>query len=179
MLRGSCVNRQAWKRCTLLPTPSSTTFDRENALTAPGGGGVFSFSTISTTVSGASTISYETAPTSGNQKRLLKRSQAIYFKDDLSASLAVGTIESKALLHHSQSLALTAGVVTGVYGSLVTSSMLTTEAGFIAVGSDYWTTSPVPTYDSTHFYLVTKVTEPFGNRAAVTFDSYWLLQSSS
>lgn len=148
-------------------------------LTAPSAGAVFTFAAVATAASGASALTYETAPTSGYQKRLLKQSRAFYFKDDLTAALGLGAVESKALLHHSESLALTAGLISSVYGSTVTSGMLTTEAGYVAVGSDYWTTSSIPTYDDAHFYLVTKVTEPFGNRAAVTYDAYSLLATEA
>jgi RHS repeat-associated protein len=144
-------------------------------ISPPSGAALLAFSAVATAASSASTIAYETAPSSGYEKRLLKQSRAYYFKDDLSAVLALGTVESKALLHHAEALALTGGLISSVYGSSVTSTILTTEGGFVAHGSDYWSTSSVPTYDEDHFYLVTKVTEPFGNRAAVTYDTYDLL----
>ncbi|WP_394826074.1 SpvB/TcaC N-terminal domain-containing protein [Pendulispora albinea] len=145
-------------------------------LDVPAGDQLLSFNAVASAVANAAEIPYEATPTpTAFQKRLLKKQRAIYYKDDLAGPLPFGGVESRALVHRSQGLTLTAGLVTSTYGARVTSDVLVVEGGYFAVAGDHWAPSAVPTYDAEHFYLVTKATEPFGNTSSVTYDAYSLL----
>lgn len=164
--------------------PISTTSYQLHGLAAPStAGDVLSFSTVKSAVDDATVIPYDASPGSGHKLRVLSKQRVTYYKNDLSAEIAFGSlepIESLALVHHQEQLALTGGLVTGVYNppplTTVTSTMLTTEGGYIEDSNgDYWAPSPRPIYDAAKFYLPTGLVEPFGNQSSVTYDDYGLL----
>ena len=150
-----------------------------HGLAEPSGTGILSLSTVKAAVDGASVIAYTDTPGTGHKLRVLSKQRSYYYANSLSATpLALGTIESLALVHHQEQLALSAGLITGVYNTpttTVTSTMLTSECGYVAESGDYWAPSARPIYDATKFYLSTGLVEPFGNQSSVTYDSYKLL----
>ena len=62
-----------------------------------------------------SEITYEDQPTSGKQHRLIEHVRTLYRKDDLSALLPLGVVESLALPGESYQLAFTPGLLAQVY----------------------------------------------------------------
>ncbi len=118
----------------------------------------------------ATTIAYEANPDSTQlQKRCVKELRHQYLRDDLSGPLDFGAIESHALQYKAYALAFTDTLLTNLYGSFVTSSMITGEGRYAAFESAYWIQSNTIEYDSTSFYLPVKVTDPFGGE----YDSIW------
>ncbi|MFV8749406.1 SpvB/TcaC N-terminal domain-containing protein [Nannocystaceae bacterium ST9] len=118
----------------------------------------------------------------GTKKRLLSRSRTRYFADDLSAPLAFGTVESKALAYDSESMAMTDDQRDAVFGSLTgapTNTELTDEGGYVLADDAWWVRSGHPTYDADRFYAVTEVTDPFGNVYTTEYDDHALLTISS
>src|SRR5690606_15879954 len=75
---------------------------------------------IFTAAGEAAEIAYTATPTGTGteEKRLLARSRTRYLKDDLSAPLAFGSVESKALPYDSESMAMTDDQRDAVFGSL-------------------------------------------------------------
>ena len=65
------------------------------------------------------------------QKRLIEHVRTRYRKDDLSALLPLGALESLALPGETYKLAFTPGLLTQVYGTRVTEAMLATDGGYV------------------------------------------------
>jgi RHS repeat-associated protein len=142
----------------------------------PPASGLFARADIDAAVAGAAPIAFDTPPTAGAlQKRLLGDRRNVYLKDDLSAALPLGTVESRRLVYQVYSKALTATLVSSAFGTRVTSAMLTSEGGYVSPDGDWWRCSGIPTYDATLFYQAKAITDPFGNTASVVLDSYALL----
>ena len=83
-------------------------------LTAPALAGAkpLDFATVDSLAAAASEIAYEVQPTAGQtQKRLIGQLRTLYRKDDLTAFLPVGTVESLALPGESYKLAFTPGLL--------------------------------------------------------------------
>ncbi|EDM79665.1 hypothetical protein PPSIR1_16425 [Plesiocystis pacifica SIR-1] len=131
----------------------------------------------------ATELAFEATPTPGQlQKRLLTHSRTRYLADDLSSPLAQGVVESKALVHDSQALAMTEAQRQAVFSSLTgapTNTELQTEGGYLLEGGNWWLRSGHPTYDASKFFAVTSVTDPFGHTYSTAYDAYSLLTTSS
>ncbi|MEP0367424.1 MAG: SpvB/TcaC N-terminal domain-containing protein [Cyclobacteriaceae bacterium] len=133
-----------------------------------------------TEFNGASLISYDTAPTTGVQKRLLSRSRILYYDESMTATpLAFGSVASHALPYETYQLALTAGQITDTLNESTTrvDSTILSEGAYVDLLSDgnYWIPSGKATFDAANFYLQTAQTDPFGNTTTLTYDSYKLL----
>ncbi|HPG77009.1 MAG TPA: hypothetical protein PLU61_12590, partial [Rhodoglobus sp.] len=129
-------------------------------------------------------IAFTATPTGTGteEKRLLSRSRTRYLADDLSAPLAFGVVESKALAYDSEAIAMTDDQRDAVFGSLTgapTNTELTTAGGYVLADDAWWVRSGHPTYDASKFYAVTAVTDPFGHVYTTTYDDYALLTVSS
>jgi len=167
-----------WYRIAI---PETATAYQLTGLPSLSAGAVYAFDTVKAAVTTASVIAYDVTPTSGHQKRVLSKQRTFYCANNLaSTALSLGDVESLALVHHQEQLTLTAGLISNVYNSgstTVTSTMLTTECGYVDTDSDgdYWAPSGRPIYDATKFYLPTGLVDPFGNESSVSYDSYKLL----
>ncbi len=123
----------------------------------------------------ATTIAYKTIPDPDQlQKRCVKELRNQYLKDDLSGPLAFGMIESRALQYKTYALAFTDTLLTSLYGSRVTASMVTGEGRYATVDSAYWIQSNTIDYDNTSFFQPVKMTDPFGGEYESTWDNYAL-----
>lgn len=139
---------------------------------------------------GAAEISYETAPSAGTlQKRLIQRSRILYYKDDLSAPLPLGQVESRALFYQNYRMVFTLGLITQVYGTRVDDNLLHKE-GKYANGADlkasglfpstddgsaWWLPSGLHVFDPNLFYMPVQFVDPFGNSTSIGYDSYHLV----
>jgi RHS repeat-associated protein len=141
----------------------------------------------------ASEISYEESPSGTvEQKRLIDHVRTRYRADDFSALLPLGSLESLAIPGETRRLALTPGLVAGVYGDRVTDAMLLDDGGYVHEEGDgvesWWTVSarafysPDPSHSTSeelafarsHFFLPHRHTDPFGHSAFVDYDTYSL-----
>jgi RHS repeat-associated protein len=144
---------------------------------------------------GATTIPFEEQPSGpAAQKRLCGRDRTVYRSNDLTASLPNGHLESLALVDRTYKLALTPGLLQGVYTApavLPTASAAATSAGgYVDLDGDgnLWAPSdrafyspavmtggipsaPTPdaAYASSHFYLIQGQVDPFGGVGSVAW----------
>lgn len=141
-------------------------------------------------------ISYETQPGQGRQRRLIEHVRTLYRKDDLTALLGLGVLESRALPGESYRLAFTPGLLSGVYDGRVTEEMLAAECRYVHSEGDasWWIpsgrmfyspgSSDIPAqelaYARRHFFLPQRYRDPFhsgsvSTESSVTYDAYDLL----
>jgi RHS repeat-associated protein len=124
-------------------------------------------------------VDYDVALTA-DKRRVLTVSKQRYLKDDLTGPLTFGTVESLALPHQSYGKALTAAMLSSTLANEVSSTMAV-DAGYEDLDSDgdYWAKSGTQTFDASAFYLVTKVTDVFGNDTTITYDSHKLFATET
>jgi len=149
---------------------------------APANAGVFAWAAMRDAADLAAPINFETTPTGTEEKRLLSRSRARYLADDLSAPLAYGSVESKALTYDQETMVMTDAQRTSVFGSLTgapTNTELQTEGGYLLSDAAWWMRSGHPTYSPAKFFQVTSVTDPYNNTYTTTYDAHALLTVSS
>jgi RHS repeat-associated protein len=177
------------------PLPSDV---RTYALTATvlKGAKPLALDTIASMATTAVEIAYELAPTPGlTEKRLIERARTVYRKDDLSALLAVGKLESMALPGESYKMALTPGLL-DVFQARATRA----ELNAILTGAEgqyrmldgngvYWIPSSRVFYSPTphdapqqelpfaraHFFLPHRFQDPFGNETILAYDTKYAL----
>jgi RHS repeat-associated protein len=168
-----------------LAVPTESRSYELHGLTAPTGPSApFTFAALLAAANEADEIAFTATPTGTGteEKRLLSHSRTRYLKDDLSAPLAVGTVESKALVHDSEAMAMTDDQRDAVFGGLTgapDNTALTTEGGYVFADDAWWVRSGHPTYDDELFYAVTAVTDPYGNVYTTEYDDHTLLTVSS
>lgn len=128
--------------------------------------------------------------------RLIAHARTLYRKDDLSASLPLGQIESRAVPYESYTLALTPGLITQVFGARVTGTLLAVEGRYVHSEGDanWWipsgrafhspgagdTSAQEFAYARQHFFLPCRYRDPFHTNAFSTetrvgYDAYDLL----
>ncbi|GCE06808.1 SpvB/TcaC N-terminal domain-containing protein [Dictyobacter aurantiacus] len=143
-------------------------------------------------VMGAVSLEYQERPAGSLQKRLIEHVRTLYRKDDLSAPLAPGKLESMALPYQSYKQAFTPGLLEQVYGDRVTEEMLL-EGGYVHHEHNWWIPSGrtfyVPdkhassarelAFAREHFFLPHRFEDPFGNTATVVYDRYTLCATRS
>jgi RHS repeat-associated protein len=167
-------------------------------LTAPGLAGAkpLDFATVDAVTAAASEIAYEVQPTSGQtQKRLIEQLRTLYRKNDLSALLPAGKIESMALPGESYKLALTLGLLdvfqVNASRAELTAILTGSEGGYRNLDGDgrLWIPSgqafyspnpgdPAPqelTFAQAHFFLPHRFQDPFGNNSVVAYDTKYNL----
>jgi RHS repeat-associated protein len=178
------------------PLPSETRAYELTGFTPAGNATRFSFEEWAANdfapLNEAVEIGYEeTADLTNKQKRLIEHVRTRYRKDDLTALLPVGAIESLALPGEGYKLAFTPGILTKVYGTRVTNTILTKEGGYVHSEGDtnWWIPSGRVFYSPNvadtpaqelafarqHFFLTHRSRDPFGNTALLGFDAYDLL----
>ncbi|MGN6569347.1 MAG: toxin TcdB middle/C-terminal domain-containing protein, partial [Flavipsychrobacter sp.] len=145
-------------------------------------------------ITGANEIDYSATPSATiPQKRFLSLHRTVYLKDDTSAALTLGTMQSLGLPYQQYQLAMTNAMITDAYGSLVTNSMMT-EGGYLredtitpfasANTNNYWLPGGTIQYSITPsaantFYSPVGFTDPWGNQTSITYwGSYYLLPAS-
>jgi RHS repeat-associated protein len=171
-------------------------------LTAPtvAGANPLAFAAVGAAAAAASEIAYELQPTAGQtQKRLIGQLRTLYRKNDLSAFLPVGDIESLTLPGESYKLAFTPGLLdifqVNVSPADLTATLTGAEAEYRNLDGDgrLWIPSGQAFYSPTpgdpaaselafaqaHFFLLHRYQDPFGANAVVTYDSYGLLLAAT
>ena len=133
----------------------------------------------------ADEISFESAPTTGIEKRLLSHSRILYYDETLTSTpLSLGSVASHALPFETYQLALTAGQISGTLNEAsitrVDSSVLS-EGEYVDLLSDgnQWVPSGKMTFDAAHFFLPTTQIDPFGNETLFGYDANHLLLVST
>jgi RHS repeat-associated protein len=124
-------------------------------------------------------------------RRLIEQVRTLYRKNDLSAPLSSGEIESLALPFESYKLAFTPGLL-ALFGSKISladaTNVLKSEGKYqdldadgrlwIPSGQSFFSPDPAnpdPLFAHDHFYLVTAAQDPFGNVSHLTYDTHDLL----
>jgi len=171
-------------------------------LTAPvlSGATPLAFAVVGAAAAAASEISYEVQPTPGQtQKRLIGQQRTLYRKDDLSAFLPAGTVESMALPGESYKLAFTPGLFDIFQANASAAEITATLAGaegqyrnldgdgrlWVPSGQIFY--SPTPgdpaaselAFAQAHFFLPRHFQDPFGYNTVVTYDGHDLLLVST
>lgn len=151
----------------------------------------------------AQEIPYEAGPSGALEKRLIEHVKTFYRPNDLGLSLndslallPLGQIETHALPGESYKLALTPGLVSQIFGTKATDSMLQTEGRYVHSDGDasWWIRSgrvffsPGKNDDpatelaqaKNHFFMVRRVRDPFyradfNTESNVDYDTYDLL----
>jgi YD repeat-containing protein len=171
---------------------------------------VFSFDEIAgpggawaTAWSGASDVPYEQIPGSDVDgggtpattltRRFVMRQRVSYRSDDLTGLLAVGQLQPRALPGQDYQAALTPGLLSAIFGPLVSAATLT-GAGYLQLaGETGWWRKPGQVYYSpgvsdtpaaelatalAAFFTPRRATDPFGAISYAGFDGYSLLPVS-
>ena len=168
----------------------------------PAGRNRFTFDEVLSAGSTAIGIDYEKNPRPGRlEKRLIEHLRTYYRRNDLTASLPLGELQSLALPFESYKVAFTPGLVAEVFGGRVTGAMLdgggATPGGryvhtegddnwWISSGQIFYSPSTAHTpaqelaYARQHFFLPHRYRDPFNINAVstdsfVTYDTYDLL----
>ncbi len=145
----------------------------------------------------AAPIPYEQSPSPGVlQKRLIEHSRTLYRRNDLTAPLPPGQLQSMALLFENYKLAFTPQLLTTIYSGRVTNNMLETEGRYVHSEGDgnWWIPSRRLFYSPNaadtplqelaharaHFFLPHRYRDPFHTNTVstetfVTYDAHNLL----
>jgi RHS repeat-associated protein len=142
-------------------------------------GNVFKRDELETSIDAAATIAFEASPSGAAESRLLARGRTYFLADDLSGPLALGTQGTRGIASHSHTLALTAGLVTDVFGARVDNAMLS-DAGYVHSegDTDWWLPSGTASYAvdaPAHFYTPDSFLDAYGNPTHLQRDGYDLL----
>jgi len=139
----------------------------------PATGEYFTITELAEDFGQATEIAYQTLPTDGTkQKRLIEQVRTTFLKNDLSGPLDLGVMESLALPCQSYKLSLTPALRDFIFGNKVNDQLLMNEGNYVHLNDDnYWIASGIYSMDPDNFYQVTEVTDPFGSKAQVTYDS--------
>jgi RHS repeat-associated protein len=146
---------------------------------------LYSISDFINVLSTATDIPYQdTGTISGTtQKRLIEQVRTLYYKNDLSASLLLGTLESLALPFESYQLAFTPALVTDIFGTKVTDAVLEHDGKFTHSEGDanWWIRSGSTQFNGPDkFYTPVSYTDPYGAVTKVGYyGTYFLMIAST
>jgi RHS repeat-associated protein len=133
------------------------------------------------TLAGATRVEPEATPTAG-QLRLLSAVRSFYYTDDLTGALTLGDCGTRALPFETHTAALSEGQRSSVFGTDVTSTLLTTEGGYASAavhGVDvFWARSGRQVFDDEAFYVPVTGIDPFDNETTITWDDHTLFVES-
>ncbi len=132
-------------------------------------------------------------PAGALTRRFVAQSRTLYRSDNLTALLPQGQLEPRALSGESYKAALTPGLLTAIYGALVTPAILG-EGGYIQLAGEtgWWMPSgrtylspgdsDTPTQELANalaqFFMPRRAVDPFGGVSRVAYDAYTLLVAS-
>ena len=114
------------------------------------------------------------AQPAGQARRLLSRTQAVYYTDDLSGPLPLGQCGVRALPYESRAAVLSEGQRAAVFGTDVDAALLEGEGGYLQADGLWWTRSGRQVFDPAQFYAPVIGRDPFGNEASVVYDDHHL-----
>jgi Salmonella virulence plasmid 65kDa B protein/Insecticide toxin TcdB middle/C-terminal region/Insecticide toxin TcdB middle/N-terminal region len=149
-------------------------------------------------------IAYEAIPASdvdgtgvlpgATTRRFVARSRTLYRGDDLTALLAAGQLQPRALPGESYTAALTQGQLDTIFGTLVTPAILR-EGGYVQLAgeSGWWMPSgrlfhspgdnDAPAQELAfalaHFFLPRRALDPFGAVSRIDYDGFDLLPATA
>ncbi|WP_441291587.1 SpvB/TcaC N-terminal domain-containing protein [Sorangium sp. KYC3313] len=116
------------------------------------------------------------------QRRLIQRTQQVFYKDDLTGPLPLGEVESLALPYKHYELALTPGLVSEIVqdsgqfsATAFDPAVLLSEGRYVQRDGGYWTASGHLIFDPARFYLPVEAVDSFGEHSFVTYDDFALL----
>ncbi len=134
---------------------------------------------MANTISSAVEIPFETDFSSGLQARNINHSRNRFFKDDLSGPLPLGQLSRLAIPEKTYQLAFTKGLVSKIYDSRVSDTMLTDAQYVHSEGDDsWWTQTGLPVFGPSpedSFYMAVGSTDVYGKTHSVEYDNYQLL----
>jgi RHS repeat-associated protein len=150
------------------------------------------FDDVATAIATAGEIAFEQDAAPGMlQKRLIGHTRTLFRADDLSAALPLGQVELLALPFQTFTLVFTPGLLSSVYDTRVTNSMLATDGGYVhSEGDDQWWKPSARVFFSSsesddaatelatasqHFFLPRRHLTPFGHSTTVAYDRFDLL----
>jgi RHS repeat-associated protein len=142
----------------------------------------------------ASDVDGAGTPAAALTRRFIAQSRTLYRKDDLTALLAPGQLQPLAIAGESYKLALTPGLLSGIFGPLVSPAILT-EGGYVqlAGASGWWMPSgriylsrgdgDTPAQELANaraqFFLPRRAVDPFGAVSRVDYDGYAFLVAAA
>ncbi len=140
----------------------------------------------------AAEIPYDATASGGPQRRMLARHRTYYRSDDLEYTLALGTIDTLAIVDASYTQRYTSGLLASVYGVSLDSSLLESAGALVELDPDggWWAPSarlfyssdpaaPDAAFAAANFYLPQVSLDPWKNESTVTYDSFRLLPVTS
>jgi RHS repeat-associated protein len=166
-----------------LKLPSQVITSEITGLQTQSGEDYFSIDSIIDQLSDPSvtSLNYDEVATSGVQKRRVEHLRSLYLKDDTTAALALGTMESKALPYESYKLAFTDDLFDNLFDTTGLTTTALSSAGYVEIDDLWWMPSGRPVLGSSHvdlFYMPEAFLDPFGNTTSITYDDYVLLMES-
>jgi RHS repeat-associated protein len=171
----SFANRPSEEDWYRVGVPVETTISELTGLTAPARG-VLSVGDVAAADQAATEIPFEaTAAGPGLERRGYRREQRTYYSDDLTDELPLGEITRRALPFRTYRMALTPGLVAGVYGARVDEATLRDEGGYVRRDELFWAPSDRAVFDAASFFLPVEAVDPFGARALVRYDVHALM----
>jgi hypothetical protein len=121
--------------------------------------------------------------------------RTLYRRDDLTAPLPLGQLQTLGLAFETYKLACTPGLITQVYGNRVSDAMLANEGGYvhsegdsnwwIPSGQHFFSADPQDTPSAelararAHFFLARRFHDPFGSSFVVDYDGHDLLTTQT
>jgi RHS repeat-associated protein len=140
-------------------------------------GHYYTINDVNTAFEQAIAIDYQTLSTPlTKQRRLIEQVRSVFKKNDQSGPLPPGVIESLALPWQSYKLSLTPALMDSIFGNKVSDDLLLNEGKYVHFDDDnYWIPSGTQTLDAAHFYQVTEMTDPFGYKTKIIYDTAYHL----
>jgi len=154
---------------------ASSTFELTGL--TPAAGNYFSITEVKDAVEKTDLIPYQVRPSAGKkERRLIEDLRTLFCRNDLSAPLPFGVMESLALVYQSYKLCMTPGVRDFIFGGKVSDALLLGEGKYVHFDDDnYWIASGTKTPDPANFYQVIETADPFGFKVRITYDAGYRL----
>jgi RHS repeat-associated protein len=165
-------------RATTFATPIATTYDFRHGVTTetvqyeldvPPTASTLPLETIDSAMISATRLPFDGTLAPGAM-RMLEHLRHQFWADDLSAPLAQGSVQTRALPYDHFAFAFPATLLASLFGADVTSAELL-AIGYVSPDGDYWTHAGTTTYDVLGFYAASTFTDPFGNASRVVYDA--------
>lgn len=109
------------------------------------------------------------------QARPYQMWRSYFWNSAQTAPLPLGETSAQALLHHSATAVFPPSLITGVFGTKVTETMLRDELKYAYEESYWWNPGLVEFYlGAAGYYLSSSVVDPFGDTTRVEYDRYYM-----
>lgn len=168
----NCPDEDEWYRLGVLVSSSRSELTGFSASPA----GLVLLDDLLGWIPGATEVPFEEVPPRQEmESRLLDRQRIRYLRDDLSAPLPFGQVESRAILYQTYEQVFTSGLLTRAYGGEVSASELQTLGHYVEMDGAWWAPSGRVLLDPLRFYLPSEAIDPFGQRYLARYDAHALL----